>query len=48
MVLSTREASALARAFGLLAEDLGESEVRLSAGQALLDLLLADHCASFV
>lgn len=48
MILSTREATALARIFGLLAEDLGEREVRLRVGQALLDLLQADHFASFV
>ncbi|MBL8326325.1 MAG: helix-turn-helix transcriptional regulator [Rubrivivax sp.] len=48
MILSTCETTALARIFGLLAEDLGEREVRLRVGETLLDLLQADHFASFV
>lgn len=48
MHLSTRELGALKRSFALLAEDLGEREIRLALGQALLDLLRADQFASFV
>jgi len=48
MILSRRETAALARTFALLAEDLGEREVRLGVGHALLDLLEADQFASYV
>lgn len=48
MILSHRETHALARVFALLAEDLGEREVRLGVGHALLDLLRADQFASYV
>lgn len=48
MHLSTPEQAALKRTFALLAEDLGEREVRLTLGQALLELLRADQFASFV
>lgn len=48
MVVSDSERQALARIFALLAEDGDESEIRLRIGAALLDLLRADHFASFV
>lgn len=48
MILSTREQAALARVFGLLAEDMDERAMRLAVGAALLDLLQADQFASFV
>lgn len=48
MILSHRETNALSRVFALLAEDLGEREVRLGVGRALLDLLQADQFASYV
>lgn len=48
MILSTREHQALGRVFALLAEGLGERELRERIGHALLDLLQADHFASFV
>jgi len=48
MHLSTPEQAALKRTFALLAEDLGERDVRLTLGQALLELLRADQFASFV
>ena len=48
MILSRRETQALARTFAMLAEDLGERDVRLEIGRALLDLLQADHFASYV
>jgi DNA-binding CsgD family transcriptional regulator len=48
MHLSTPEQAALKRTFALLAEDLSEREVRLTLGEALLDLLRADQFASFV
>ena len=48
MILSTRETSALSRVFALLAEGLGEREVRVGVGRALLDLLEADQFASYV
>jgi DNA-binding CsgD family transcriptional regulator len=48
MYLSSPEQQQLAQVFGLLAEDLGEREVRERVGQALLDLLRADQFASFV
>jgi len=48
MILSRRETTALARVFALLAEDLGEREVRLGVGRAMLDLLQADQFASYV
>jgi DNA-binding CsgD family transcriptional regulator len=48
MHLSTREQAALARIFGLLAEDMASTELRLRVGAALLDLLRADQFASFV
>ena len=48
MILSTREHAALGRLFGLLAEGLAAHELRERLGAALLDLLRADHFASFV
>lgn len=48
MILSTREHAALGRLFGLLAEGLAAHELRERLGAALLDLLQADHFASFV
>jgi DNA-binding CsgD family transcriptional regulator len=48
MILSNTERDALGRIFGLLADDLGEREIRARIGAALLDLLHADHFASFV
>ena len=48
MILSESERHALGRIFGLLADDLGEREIRARIGAALLDLLHADHFASFV
>lgn len=48
MHLSTREQSALARAFAVLADDMDARSLRLALGGALLDLLGADHFASFV
>jgi DNA-binding CsgD family transcriptional regulator len=48
MHLSTHEQAALKRTFALLAEDLGERDVRLTLGEALLELLHADQFASFV
>ncbi|MEN9629728.1 MAG: hypothetical protein RJA10_2955 [Pseudomonadota bacterium] len=48
MILSTREHAALGRLFGLLAEGLPAHELRRQLGAALLDLLQADHFASFV
>jgi DNA-binding CsgD family transcriptional regulator len=48
MLLSRRETAALRRSLALLSEDLGEREVRLGLGRALLDLLQADHFASYV
>ncbi|MFN0186216.1 MAG: LuxR C-terminal-related transcriptional regulator [Aquabacterium sp.] len=48
MILSHREQQALGRVFALLAEPLGEREVRSRLGTALLDLLVADQFASFV
>lgn len=48
MILSTREGAALSRVFALLAEDLDGRSMRLALGEALLDLLQADHFASFV
>jgi len=48
MHLSARDRTALKRTFALLGEDLGERDVRLMLGQALLDLLRADQFASFV
>ena len=48
MHLSTREQAALARVFALLADELPPRALRLALGAALLDLLQADHFASFV
>jgi DNA-binding CsgD family transcriptional regulator len=48
MMLSIQEQAALARIFALLAEDLGAREVREQVGHALLELLRADHFASYV
>jgi len=48
MQLSTAEQAALKRTFALLAEDLGERDVRLTLGETLLELLHADQFASFV
>lgn len=48
MHLNTREHGALARVFALLAEGGEGPALRLRLGEALLDLLQADHFASFV
>lgn len=48
MMLSSNEQAALKRIFGLLAEDLHEREIRTRMGAALLDLLGADHFASYI
>lgn len=48
MHLSAPESRCLSRIFGLLAEDMAEREVRERVGYGLLDLLKADHFASFV
>ena len=48
MILSDSERRALARIFGLLAEDCCASDVRARIGSSLLELLRADHFASFV
>ncbi|MEZ5657822.1 MAG: LuxR C-terminal-related transcriptional regulator [Burkholderiaceae bacterium] len=48
MHVSQREQRALGRIFAILADDLSERDVRLALGGALLDLLRADHFASFV
>jgi DNA-binding CsgD family transcriptional regulator len=48
MHVSGREQIALGRIFATLADDMNEREVRLALGRALLDLLRADHFASFV
>lgn len=48
MHLSTHEQAALGRVFALLAEDMDARALRLAVGGALLDLLRADHFASFV
>ena len=48
MVLSSPEQRALGRLFALLAEDLREREIRERVGLAMLELLHADHFASYV
>ncbi len=48
MYVTARESRALSHLFGLLAEDLAEREVRERIGYHLLELLSADHYASFV
>ncbi|MCF8149670.1 MAG: LuxR C-terminal-related transcriptional regulator [Sulfuritalea sp.] len=48
MYLTAAESRALSRLFGLLAEDMAEREVRERVGYGLLDLLRADHFASYV
>lgn len=48
MILSAPERQALGRLFGLMADDLCEREIRARIGTLLLDLLRADHFASFV
>ena len=48
MVLSSSEQRALDRLFALLAEDLREREIRERVGLAMLELLHADHFASYV
>jgi len=48
MHLSAAESRCLSRLFGLLAEDMAEHEVRERLGFELLDLLKADHFASYV
>ena len=48
MYLTASESRALSRLFGLLAEDMAECEVRQRIGYGLLDMLRADHFASFV
>lgn len=48
MIVSDSERRTLARIFGLLAEDCSELDIRTRIGSALLELLRADHFASFV
>lgn len=48
MYLTASESRALSRLFGLLAEDMAERDVRQRIGYGLLDMLRADHFASFV
>jgi hypothetical protein len=48
MYVTVQESRALSRLFGLLAEDLGEREVRERVGHHVLELLAADYYASFV
>lgn len=48
MIVSDSERRTLARIFGLLAEDCSELDLRTRIGTALLELLRADHFASFV
>jgi DNA-binding CsgD family transcriptional regulator len=48
MYLAAAESRVLARIFGLLSEDLGERDVREAIVHHLLELLQADHYASFV
>jgi DNA-binding CsgD family transcriptional regulator len=48
MYVSAAETRVLSRIFGLLAEDLGEHDVREAVGQHLLELLQADYYASYV
>ena len=48
MHVTAAESRALAQLYGLLAEDMAEREVRERIGRHLLDLLGADHYASFV
>lgn len=48
MYVTASESRVLARIFGLLSEDLAEHDVRAAVGEHLLELLEADHYASFV
>ena len=48
MYVNASESRVLARIFGLLSEDLSERDVREAVGHHLLELLEADHYASFV
>lgn len=48
MYISAAESRVLSRIFGLLAEDLGEHDVREAVGHHLLELLQADYYASYV
>jgi DNA-binding CsgD family transcriptional regulator len=48
MYLTAAESRVLARIFGLLSEDMAERAVREAVGHDLLELLQADHYASFV
>lgn len=48
MYVSAAESRVLSRIFGLLAEDLGEHDVREAVGLHLLELLQADYYASYV
>lgn len=48
MFVSDHERRTLAQIFGLLAEDSSELDIRTRIGSALLELLRADHFASFV
>ncbi len=48
MYVDAAESRVLARIFGLLSEDMAECEVREAIGQHLLELLKADHYASYV
>src|SRR5215510_13823791 len=48
MYVTAAESRVLSRIFGLLAEDLGEHDVREAVGHHLLELLQADYYASYV
>jgi DNA-binding CsgD family transcriptional regulator len=48
MYLSQREHTHLRRALDLLAQDLGQQDVRARLGAVLIDLMGADHFASYV
>ena len=48
MLLSSPRLRTLSQLFGLLAENLYEREIRQRVGELLLDLLQADHFASYV
>jgi len=48
MYVTAAESRVLSRIFGLLSEDLSEHDVREAVGHDLLELLQADHYASFV
>jgi DNA-binding CsgD family transcriptional regulator len=48
MLLSTPRLRTLSQLFGLLANDLYEREIRQRVGELMLDLMQADHFASYV